>query len=121
MPYTIPEAMSLVRIPDKNYPLYLDLNKKIVRIIKPNTIPLQVFADLWHPYLDKDYIEKCLGEKLERSNWVNRMTYYIVTKDGNEGFVPVPKYNPQALFPKTSNPDIYFIYRVNNHGIFYFK
>ena len=111
----------LHRVPDERYAVYLDTDKQIVRIIKPNTIPLQVFRDLWHKYLDKDYIEKCIGENLRRSNWVTRQVYWIVTKDGEEGFIPVPRYTPNAFWRKDSNPDIFFIYKVNNKGIFYFK
>lgn len=111
----------LLRIPDKKYRLFFDTDKRIVRIIKPNTMPLQVFKDLWHPYLDKDYISRCIGEPIRSSNWVTRMCYYIVTKDGLEGFVPIPRYFPKALFPKDRNPDIYFIYKVCNKGVFYFK
>jgi len=111
----------LHRIPDQKYPLYLDTNKQVVRIIKPNTIPLQVFKDLWHPYLSLDYVSKCLGEPIRNSNWVTRMTYFIVTKDGKEGFIPIPKYTPKALWKKDSNPDIYFIYKVDSQGVFYFK
>lgn len=111
----------LLRIPDQKYKLFFDTDKQIVRIIKPNTIPLQVFRDLWLPILDKDYIAKCLGEPIKSSNWVTRQVHWVVMKDGSEGFVPIPRYYPRALFPKDRNPSIYYIYRVSNQGIFYFK
>ena len=120
MPFYLPNT-KLRRLPDPKYPLWLNTELKVARIIKPKTTPLQVWKDMWLPELDKEYVENCLHERLRRSNWVNRVVYYVILTNGHEGFVPVPKYHPSMIQPKDSNPYIYFIYRVNNHGIFYFK
>jgi len=111
----------LLEIPDDKYKLWVDTNKRIVKIIQPNTIPLQVFKDLWHSYLDKEYIEKCICERLRSSNYVTRQLHWIKTIDGEEGFIPIPKYAPKSMFKKDTNPDIYYIYKVSSEGVFYFK
>ena len=115
----------LIRIPDR-YPLYLNTRIKTKRIIKPNIKPLQVYNDMWLPYLTKDYISNCLRENVRRTNLVTRDILYITTQDSithkvEEGFVIVPKYTPRYLQKKDENPRIYFLYKVNNHGLFYFK
>jgi len=111
----------LFKIPDPKYKLFLDTDKHIAKIIKPNTIPLQVFKDLWHSYLSKDYIEKCIGEKLKSSNYITRQVHWVKTIDGEEGFIPIPRYAPRAMFKKDANPTIYYIYKVDSQGVFYFK
>lgn len=113
----------IIKVPDPNYSnLYFDTELHAVKIIKPNTNPLQVHSDLWHPALPKHYIEKCLRQRIKTSNIVTRVVYYVITNDGKEGFIPVPRYCPPAFRQrKDTNPDIHFIYNVNNKGIFYFK
>lgn len=112
---------TLIQVPDQHYRVWLDKSIKTVRIIKPKNVPVQVFRDLWHEKLDRDYIEKCIKQPLRRSNWVTRVVYYIFTSDGKEGFIPVPKYAPKAFQHNDRNPPIMFLYKVDNTGLYYFK
>lgn len=114
------------RVPDNNYKVWLDTSLKSIRMSKPNKEILQIFKDTWHPILDKEYICKCINQSLAVSNWTDRLVYYVTTidKKGNvtEGFIPLPKYIPEAFkTSKTSNPRIHFLYKVSNEGLFYFK
>jgi len=111
----------LFQVPDPKYKVWLDTSIKSTRIMKPKGLPVQVYRDLWLPKLDKEYIRNCIKEPIKRSNWVNRVIYYVFTNDGEEGFVPVPKYAPIAFQRKDRNPPIMFLYKVTNRGLFYFK
>lgn len=111
----------IIKVPDAKYKVWFDISIESTKIIKPKGLPVHVFKDLWHPKLDKQYIRNCLGEPIRRSNYVNRIVYYVFTNDGEEGFIPVPKYAPIAFQQKTKNPPIMFLYKVSNEGLFYFK
>ena len=112
---------NLQLVPDPKYRVWFNRGIKTKRIMKPGSTPIQVFKDLWHPSLDKDYIRNCLKEPIRASNWVDRVVYYIFTNDGEEGFIPVPKYAPIAFQRPDKNPPIMFLYKVNSQGLFYFK
>ena len=114
-------TQKIFKVPDPHYKIWFDQSLKTTRIIKPNGVPIQVFRDMWLPKLEKEYIRNCIKEPIKNSNWVNRVLYYVFTSDGNEGFVPVPKYCPPAFQRKDKNPPIMFLYRVDNTGLYYFK
>jgi len=111
----------IFQVADPYYKVWFDTSLKTTRIMKPQGSPIQVFKDLWHPKLDLDYVSKCLREPVRRANYVNRVVYYVFTNDGEEGFIPVPKYAPLAFQRPDRNPPIMFLYKVNNRGLFYFK
>lgn len=112
---------NIISVPDPRFKVWYNPSIKTTRIIKPKSFPIQVYKDMWHPNLDKEYIANCLREPVKRANYVNRVIYYIFTSDGNEGFIPVPKYCPAAFQSKDKNPPIMFLYKVNSQGLFYFK
>ena len=114
-------TQKIFRVPDPHYKVWFDQSLKTTRIIKPRGVPIQVFRDMWHPKLDKEYIRNCLREPIKSSNYVSRVLYYIFTSDGNEGFIPVPKYCPPAFQRNDRNPPIMFLYKVDNTGLYYFK
>lgn len=112
---------NLLPVPDPKYKVWYDNSIKTTRIVKPKSFPIQVYRDMWHKKLTKDYIRNCIKEPIRQANYVNRVIYYIFTSDGEEGFVPVPKYAPVAFSRKDKNPPIMFLYRVDNTGLYYFK
>lgn len=113
--------LNLIQVPDQRYKVWLDTSLKSIKLAKPNKEILQVFKDTWHKKLDKEYISKCLGEPLKTSNWVTRVVHYVYTSDGEEGFIPVPKYSPLYFHRKDTNPRILYLYKVDNTGLHYFK
>jgi hypothetical protein len=112
----------IVKVPDNKFNIFFNSDIKSIKVIEPRTRPLQVFKDMWHPLIDKQIIRRQLREEIKNSNIVDRVVYYVITNDGKEGFIPVPRYCPRAfLNEKNTNPYLHFLYKVDSKGFYYFK